>query len=93
MAVEVPTRGKDRLAAQLTRAARPLLIAWDAAGSTTRLLLRPLTLPAVAVSVMGFESGLLRVTVARAMPLFHASVAGVTVTDWRSLLVRVTGPL
>ena len=91
MAVSVPTRGKDWLAAQLTREARPLLIAWDAADSTTRLLLRPLTLPAVAVSVMGFGSGLLRVTVARAVPLFHASAAGVTVTDWPSLLVQGHG--
>ena len=57
IAVAVPTRGKDWLAAQLTRAARPLLIAPDAVDSTTRLLLVPLTLPAVAVSVMGFGLG------------------------------------
>ena len=32
MAVAVPTRGNDWLAAQLTRAARPLLIACEAVG-------------------------------------------------------------
>ena len=87
----MPTRGKGWLAAQFTRAARPVLIACEAGDSTTMLLLLPSTLPAAASSVV--VSCLLRVTVVEAMPLLHVSVAGVIVTGWPSLPVRVTEPL
>src|SRR5690242_6692723 len=92
MAVAVPTTGKVWPDAQLTREARPLLIAWKAGASTTRLVL-PLTLPAVALSVIGFWFGWPSVTVTEAVPPLQAGVEGLTATDWPSLLVRVTGPL